>query len=77
MMSRELGSEKPRQDLVVLKLPYTSWNRRLGVRHEFNNLKASLQHKHGAHVLQDTKLVVANPVERSVALDTYMLSFAK
>ena len=77
MMTRELGKDKPRQDLVVLKLPYTSWNRRLGLRHEFNRLKASLQLRHGTHVLQDTKFVVANPVSRCVALDTYMLNHAK
>ena len=74
MMTREIGKDKPRQDLVVLKLPYTSWIRRLGLRHEFSRLKASLQLRHGTHVLKDTKFVVANPVSRCIALDTYSCS---
>ena len=61
----------------MLNLPYKSWNRRLGLRHEFNRLKESLQLRHGTHVLQETKLIVTNPVERSVALDTYKLNYAK
>ena len=64
-------------DMVVLKIPYAPWVRHLRLRTMFRDLKNDIQRKHGEELRNGTRFLATHPVGRSVALDTYMLNFAK